>query len=165
MSDIELIVKKNTIECKNSIKDTIPYFYDSSFMSDSGKWKWKVYSYKEKNDDFMIIGRGFAYIPVSLKLSFLFCNENETKLIGVFNSNIVSRLIIWIGTLLIFIFSLFYLICILIGEVSIKDSPVSNILLPLVNVILSMTYLVYSERTRKNEKKSIIKLIADIVQQ
>lgn len=120
------------------------------------------YSWKLKKDHILIISYGFSYVPVVLKVKIFKLNEYETKLTATFQRSLVLRLIIWILSLTMFLLSLLYIFGILIGDISVKETPMLTIGLPFLVLVVSISYLLYTEITRNKEKEKLVIMLNNI---
>lgn len=112
------------------------------------------YSWKLKKDHILIISYGFSYVPVVLKVKIFKLNEYETKLTATFQRSLVLRLIIWILSLTMFLLSLLYIFGILIGDISVKETPMLTIGLPFLVLVVSISYLLIPKLLEIKRKRN-----------
>lgn len=152
----ELIIPKSQEESLNAIKMAIPsYWYTAkNFLRPK-------YTYKSKRKSFnvSIISTGIGYVPVILKVQLFKTNDHNTKLKAKFDEAVLLRFVIWICTLTMFFGSLMYLYALFTSDVPIVFLDVG---LPITVLVASISYLIYSETTRRKEIKKIVYLMNSI---
>lgn len=159
MKCIRLIITKKPEECLNQIKSIIPAYHQLSEKLMTPK-----YSYKVGKNGLLIINRGIGYPEVVLKISIVNYGDDQTELTGVFSHSIIQRLIIWVGTIGMFFGSLLYILGIIIGDISLTSEAILTCMLPVVVLIISISYLFYTEVSRKKAKSKIVVLLYNIFQ-
>ncbi len=154
---MEVIVSINPDECLKAIKSNLPDYYEisESFMPPK-------YSYKATNGGALIIGRGFGYPEISLKVVFDTYGVNKTKIDAKFSKNIVLRAFIWILSMVLFFFSLLYILGIILGDIPLDQSPILTWILPTLVLLVSISYISYTEIIRRQEIKKIKDLFLNI---
>lgn len=152
-----LIVQKSPDECLKIIKDAVPNYYH---RPDIGNLEpISRYKYTEDNDYLSVISSGIGYIPVVFYMKMIIVGENETRITGSFSVVLLLRLIVWILTSFMFSFALLFLLSVLTGDMPLNFT---DVILPCAAMMVSMGYLVYSEKARKREKKAIVSLVTEL---
>lgn len=158
LKDLELIIPKSAEECLNTIKLAFPSYYELSKTFMTSK-----YSSKIENNNISIISRGIGYPEIVFKVQLVNNNEDTTKLTAIFSKTIIQRVFIWICTLLMFFGSILYILGIIIGDIPFQETPILTCGLPLLVLLMSISYLLYTEIIRKREKKRMVVLLNNVL--